>query len=215
VDTLNTNRTLSASSRREMPADKKWPARFSRYGPLARFLVALALALYIALLPAAAQTHATELQVKAAYLYNFGKFVRWPAETNPGASPFEICVLGKDPFQSILEATVTGESIDGKSIAVKRLAGVQEASACNILFISSSEELRLKSILAATQQLSILTVSDIPHFAERGGVIGFLWREERIRFEVNLGAAELSHLALSSELLKVASHVISKAAPQA
>jgi hypothetical protein len=198
-----------------MAADKKWRAQFSRCGPLARVLVTFAVALSTAPLPAVAQTHATEFQVKAAYLYNFGKFVRRPAESNPGTDPFEICVLGKDPFQSILEATVTGESIDGKSIAVKRLAGVAEASACNILFISSSEEPRLKSILAATQQLSILTVSDIPHFAERGGVIGFVWKEGKIRFEVNLGAAELSHLAFSSELLKVASRVIGKAAPQA
>ena len=88
------------------------------------------------------------------------------------------------------------------------MTNLPEAGECNILFISLSEEARLKSILAAAQSLSMLTVSEIPHFAERGGDIGFVTVEDKIRFEVNLGAAQRSHLKLSSELLKVASKVI-------
>jgi hypothetical protein len=168
--------------------------------------------LLFAFIPAHAQTHPTEFQVKAAYVYNFGKFIKWPAEAAAPASSFEICVLGKDSFAAVLDTTVTGESIDRRSIAVKRITNPQEAGECNILFIGSSEESRLNVILAATQRMNILTVSDIPRFAERGGVIGFVMQGEKIRFEVNLGAAEQSHLALSSELLKVASRVIAKPA---
>jgi YfiR/HmsC-like len=213
VDTLRTLRAISALRQRLRPVAERRAARRSggNSGRLpARLLVAVFL--LFAFVPAHAQTHPTEFQVKAAYVFNFGKFIKWPADASSAASPFEICVLGKDSFATVLNSTVSGESIDRRSIAVKRISNLQEAAACNILFIGSSEESRLKTILAATQHVSILTVSDIPHFAERGGVIGFVTQEEKIRFEVNLGAAEQSHLALSSELLKVASRVIAKPA---
>jgi hypothetical protein len=164
--------------------------------------------LLLGALSASAQAvHPTESQVKAAYLYNFGKFVTWQMDRGAG-STLDICVLGKDPFGPVLDSTVSGESIDGHPIAVKRLVAIQDGSHCSILFIGSSEEGRLTSILPFTQSYGILTVSDMPHFAERGGVIGFVSIEDKIRFEVNRSAAEQSHLTLSSELLKVASSVI-------
>jgi hypothetical protein len=211
---VSTDRAISAFRQRLMRAAERRPARCASARRRAWVLAAALLLLSFTSPSVRAQSHPTEFQVKAAYLYNFGKFVRWPAASNPGTAAFEICVLGKDPFAAVLETTVAGESIDRKGITVKRVSNLQEPSQCNILFISSSEETRLKAILAATQHLSILTVSDIPRFAERGGVIGFVVQEDKIRFEVNLGAAEQSHLALSSELLKVASHVIAKPVPQ-
>ncbi|HEY6769095.1 MAG TPA: YfiR family protein [Candidatus Sulfotelmatobacter sp.] len=156
----------------------------------------------------------TESQVKAAYLYNFGKFVRWQVERIAKSDSLELCILGKDPFGPILDSTVEGQSIDGRKITVRRVANVSESMQCSILFISASEEGRLGGILSAAQRFGTLTVSDIPHFADRGGVIGFVLREDRIRFEVNRGAAEQSHLTLSSELLKVASKVMEKSPPQ-
>jgi hypothetical protein len=161
----------------------------------------------------AEQAHPAEAQVKAAYLYNFGKFVTWPeGSAAKGAPSFGICVLGKDPFGATLDSTVAGESINGKKIVVTRPAKIQDASECNVLYISASEEGRLPSILAAAQRFGALTVSDMPHFAERGGTVGFVTLQGRIRFEVNLRAAEQSHLTLGSELLKVASAVIYKPA---
>jgi hypothetical protein len=163
--------------------------------------------------PVAQQARPTESQVKAAYLYNFGKFVTWPEVRGPEAGSFEICILGKDPFGEVLDATVNGESIERKQIRVRRLATVQNAASCNILFISASEESRLSTILSVAQRLHLLTVSDIKHFAERGGVIGLVPQQERIRFEVNRSAAERCHLVLSSELLKVATRVIENSSP--
>ncbi|HEY7353581.1 MAG TPA: YfiR family protein [Terriglobales bacterium] len=150
----------------------------------------------------------TENQVEAAYLYNFGKFVTWPAERAMPTSQFEICVLGKDPFGEVLDATVTGENINGKKIAVRRLSSMQQVESCRILFVSSSEEERLSTILEAAQRLSLLTVSTMKHFARRGGDIGLVSQNDRIRFEVNRAAVAKSHLLLSSELLKVAVKVI-------
>jgi hypothetical protein len=150
----------------------------------------------------------TELQVKAAYLYNFGKFVTWQTDRTATSDTLQICVLGKDPFGAVLDSTVAGERIAGRTITVRRVAKVQDAGPCSILFVSASEEGKLGSVLASTQSLSALTISDIPHFAEKGGMIGFVRQQDRIRFEVNRSAAEQGRLVLSSELLKVAVKVL-------
>lgn len=155
--------------------------------------------------------HPTETQIKATYLFNFGKFVTRP-QTPPAASDFLICILGKDPFGSVLDTTVAGEKIGSKPILVRRLSGVQEASRCNVLYISPSESGRVASILSATQRISVLTVSDIPHFAEYGGTIGLVTQGGRIRFEVNRASAQQHQLVLSSELLKVAIRIIDQTA---
>jgi len=155
----------------------------------------------------AEQPHPTEPQIEAAYLYNFGKFVTW---ANTSGEAFEICVLGKDPFGPILDATVAGESIGDKKITTRKISSLQEAAHCRVLFISSSEESRLKPVLAAAKSGGTLTVSDMPHFADKGGMIQFVPRDNRIRFEVNLPATEEAGLTLSSELLKVAVKVIGK-----
>ena len=149
-------------------------------------------------------------QVEAAYLYNFGKFVTWPPDRTTDADQFRICVLGKDPFGSVLDSTVAGELIGGRQIAVRRITHVQQAAPCNILFVSASEEDNLAPVLDEANRMHILTVSDLKRFAQRGGVIGLSVQAERVRFEVNRKAAERSHLQLSSELLKVAFKVIDK-----
>jgi len=182
-----------------------WAAGSRRVG---RGLV-VAVLLVLAAWPCLAQSsRASETEIEAAYLYNFGKFVTWPAQPEP----FEICVLGKDPFGSVLDATVSGESIGTRRVAVARIANARDALACQVLFISDQEEGRLRAILTVVKNAGVLTVSDIPHFAERGGMIEFVQREGRIRFEVNLDAAQESKLSLSSELLKVAVRVVGKSA---
>jgi hypothetical protein len=186
----------------------------SEYGrpPLrtATAITILMLLLWLSILPLSAQQHPTESQVKAAYLFNFGKFVTWPADHGSEGAALEMCVLGKDPFGAVLDSTVEGESIDGRKISVKRIVRIQDAATCRILFVSTSEEGRLRPILIQAQRIGTLTVSDIPHFAEQGGIIEFVLQDGKIRFTVNRGAAEQSRLLLSSQLLKVASKVIDK-----
>jgi hypothetical protein len=160
----------------------------------------------------AQQVGPTESQVKAAYLFNFGKFVRWPVPPDSRKRPLEICVLGKNPFGSVLDATVKGETIDGTSVVARSVPSLHEAESCHILFVSPSEEARLTAILTGAKRLQALTVSDIPHFAERGGMIGLVNQEDRIRFEVNVTPIENAGLTVSSELLKVALRVIRKSA---
>ena len=172
-------------------------------------VVCLVTVLVVASHSSAQESHPTESQVQAAYLYNFGKFVSWPAGRT-ASGLFEICVLGRDPFGEILDRTVAGESIDGKNISVRRISAVQQATSCSILFVSPSEESHLGPILEFAEHYSLLTVSNIKRFAERGGDIGLVIQQDRVRFEVNRSAAERCHLVLSSELLKVAVKVIDK-----
>lgn len=147
-------------------------------------------------------------QVQAAYLYNFGKFVKWPAAALANQSRgFEICVLDQDPFGDTLQSTLAGESVAGKPVVVKRLHKAQEAISCHILFISASQSRDLKGILSSLDESAVLTVSDMPDFSKRGGMIQFVFEGDRIRFEVNLEGAERAHLVFPSELLKVATAV--------
>jgi hypothetical protein len=154
------------------------------------------------------QPRASEYQVKATYLYNFGRFVQWPpnAAAAKGDS-FSICVLGQDPFGATLDSTVAGETLDGKPLAVKRISTARNAAECRILFISSTEENHLKGILLALDESGILTVSDMPAFSRRGGMIQFVLEGDKVRFEINLTRVETAKLTLSSELLKVATTV--------
>jgi uncharacterized protein DUF4154 len=175
---------------------------------LVRLCLAILLCLFFPPARVEAQQYPTEAQVKAAYLYNFGKFVRREKESPSRNDSFDICVLGKDPLGAVLDSTVEGETIDGKTVTASRLGSIQEMSHCSVLFVSSSEEGRLALILNAAQRFSVLTVSDLSHFAERGGMIGLVMQGDKIRFRVNRKAAEDAHLVLSSELLKVAAEVI-------
>ncbi len=144
-----------------------------------------------------------EFEVKATYLYNFARFVGWPATAGAAKSDsFAICVLGQDPFGPVLDAVVAGETINGKAVSAKRVLKPQDAVGCRVLYISSSEDGRLKEILAALDKAGVLTVSDI--FSQRGGMIQFIQESNKIRFEVNLASAGAAGLTLSSELLKVA-----------
>jgi hypothetical protein len=179
--------------------------RAGRHGGSFRHFVALATVLALILTSVLhAQSAPTEYQVKAAYLYSFAKFVEWPPGIMSSESSFNICVLGHDPFDPAFGTTIAGESIKGKNVAVKKISRAQEATGCQILFISSSEEARLKEILAVLVSTSVLTVSDMPYFTRRGGMIQFVTEAKRVRFEVNLTSAERTGLTLSSQLLKVA-----------
>src|SRR6185369_12236655 len=107
-----------------------------------------------------------EYDVKAAFLYNFGKFVRWPA--NRSRNDFRICILGQDPFGSTLDSIIAGETVDGKAVASRRISAPVDSADCQIVFISLSEEKRLKDVLDIVGKTGALTVSEIPRFTERG-----------------------------------------------
>jgi hypothetical protein len=156
----------------------------------------------------------TDYDVKAVYLYNFGRFVEWPATAFAKSNLFTICVLGEDPFGPALDATLSSETIAGKGVVAKRISSPQEAGKCQILFLSSAEETRMTQLIEVLDRGAVLTVSDIPRFSQRGGMIQFVPEGRKVRFEVNLTAVQRAGLNLSSELLKVATTVRRDPAPR-
>lgn len=171
-----------------------------------QWLAAMTIASGLLAVPICAQSgKPTDFQVKAAYLYNFGRFVEWPARVNatPGDG-FTVCVLGHDPFGPTLDSTLAGEMIGGKHAVRKRISAPQESAGCQILFVGLTEKDNLDKIMESVDRKAVLTVSDMPQFVEHGGMIQFVLEENRVRFEVNLTATQRAGLTLSSELLKVA-----------
>ena len=167
---------------------------------------ALLLSLFSALVQAQ-PSKPTEYDVKAAYLYNFGKFVRWPESVSANTGRFFICLVGNEPLTKSLDSILQGATWEGKPVTAKPITTVDEVSACHVLFISSSRAEQWSQFRPVIQRLPILTVSDTPRFAQRNGMIELLLSQNRIRFEVNLEATDEAGISLSSELLKVAIRV--------
>lgn len=145
-----------------------------------------------------------EYSVKAAFIYNFAKFVEWPPESLEGDKPFVIGVLGQDPFNNALDETVLGKTVLEKKITVKHFSRIEDALTCHILYISDSEKNNLTEIIKRLDRLPVLTVSDVGQFAERGGMIQLVKEQNRVRIAINTTATNQVGLKPSSQLLKLA-----------
>jgi len=151
----------------------------------------------------------SQYEVTAAYLFNFSKFVEWPEGTFTGAAdPIIICVLGENPFGTLLGDAVKGKQVNGREIVVRETSSISKIPGCHIVFLAPNEQERLDEALARLADRPILTVSNADSVAGRGAVIGLTLEERRVRFEVNLVAAGRARLKLSSQLLKVAVRLI-------
>lgn len=154
--------------------------------------------------PVRAQT-ADEYQVKAALLFNFIKFVDWPAEAfGDAGAPIRIGVVGDDPFGGQLDQAISGKSIHGRPLIIQRLRWGQDLRACHLLFISASERKRLPQIIANLRGAPVLTISDMGQFNQQGGIIGFVMEASKVRFEIHNGVAEQARLKISAKLLMLA-----------
>jgi hypothetical protein len=152
-----------------------------------------------------AQEAPTEYQVKAAYLFNFLKFVEWPGD--PLASThgqWIIGIIGDNPFGDQLEQVVAGKTVQGHELQVRRFQPGEDVRDCHVLFISDSEKKRLPTVLVALNGSSVLTVADMDHFTESGGMIQFVMEEKRVRFVIDVGASSRARLKVSSKLLSLA-----------
>jgi hypothetical protein len=148
---------------------------------------------------------ASDYQVKAAYIYNFAKFIEWPRDSlRAGEGAFVITVLGEDPFGAILDDTLRGKSVNNQQIMIRRVTRAEDIGDSRIVFISDSEREKLPRIVKQLARAAILTVGEMDHFAEHGGIIRFKMDKRRIRLEINVLVAEQAQLRISSELLKLA-----------
>ena len=150
-----------------------------------------------------------EYAVKAAFLVNFAGYVEWPeGPPKNGEEALVIGVLGTDPFGAALDMLAEKKSQKGKKILLRRFNKLSEYAPCHILFVSSSEAGRLTSVLDKTNESNTLVVGDSEGLAHKGAAINFLVVENKVRFEVNLGAAKRAGLKISSKLLRLAKTVI-------
>lgn len=145
----------------------------------------------------------TDVEVKAAFLYNFAKYTQWPTLGEP-PDTFEIAVLGVDPFGAVLDQIVRGKTVHDRPVVVRRIARPEELGQARILYVSDSEADLLPRILQQAEGAAVLTVGEMSRFATRGGVIQLRTESGRVRLDLNLEAAERARLRISSELAKIA-----------
>jgi hypothetical protein len=178
---------------------------FGRKAALAiRGLVVVGLLMGLSL-KAFAQQGAKEYQVKAAFIYNFAKFVEWPPGTFPNTnSPIVLDILGKNVFGTNLETTIRDRTVNNHPFEFKNITSVAEATNCHILFISSSEKGDFAKIVNTLQNAKVLTVSETDGFIKAGGMINFTFEENKVRFQINDDAAKKAGLKISSKLLSLA-----------
>lgn len=165
-----------------------------------------------------------EYQIKAAFLYNFIQFVDWPKEKVADSNqPIIIGIIGKDPFGNVFES-LKNKKIKGRSVVIRRIntfeeleknkelqdKKINELKKFHVLFICSSENKYLEQIIKHVKTNNVLTVGETYNFLENGGIINFVLEEKKVRFEINLDAANTSNLKISSQLLRLAERVVQK-----
>ena len=167
---------------------------------------AAAWAAALALAPgASAQTGSLEYAVKATYLYKLAPFIEWPAGAfESPTSPFVICVAGDDPFGDLLETAVRGEEVAGRPIVLGRMPAVEGEPACHVLYVSGSANQSVAEGLAAVAGVPVLTVTDGARDRQAKGIVHFVIRANRVRFEIDEQAAYESGLVISSKVLSLA-----------
>lgn len=159
-------------------------------------LLFAALGLCVRGMEARAEAEATEYDLKAAFLCNFVQFVKWS-----GGASSTVGILGDDPFEGKLQKALRGK------LGIKRSRRPEDLKTCQIVFVSKSERGNVGAILSSLEGTNVLTVGDMDGFAKQGGVIGFTMDGDKVRFEINEGAARRAGLELSSRLLKLASRI--------
>jgi hypothetical protein len=156
-------------------------------------------------LPGGFQTGAErEYALKAAVLYHIIEYVEWPKESLSNQPPsIQIGLLGEIPFAEAIEV-LNGKTLQGRKLVVKRIARLQDAGSCQVIFIGASEKSRMSDIVAELKSRPVLTVSEVEGFAERGGMVNLVADKNHVNMEINREVASQARLSISSQLLKLA-----------
>lgn len=156
-----------------------------------------------------ASSTAEEYSIKAAFLFHFAQFVEWPeASFKDANSPLTYCTIGDDPFHGSLDAALSGKSLETRAFRVLHFKQPQEIKGCQVLFLGTDQKKMNAAVLTSLQRSAVLTVGETEHFVQEGGMIGFVMEENKIRFEINLEAAQKANLKISSRLLALAKSVL-------
>ena len=185
--------------------------KFISQCPRSRFVRVFALAGVVSLtlfargIGLAQESPPSEYQVKAAFLFNFGKFVEWPTNAFANAeAPLVIGVFGGNPFDGDLERIVAGQKVAGHPVAVRQIKALPDVKGCQILFIPASAENQARDVLNAAGGAGVLTVGESDGFCDEGGMINFVMMDRQVRFDINNDAVKAAGLKISSKLLTLA-----------
>jgi hypothetical protein len=183
--------------------------RESRWQRTAHFrmqLCTLALLALAGAIPARPQAApSVEYQVKAAFLFNFVKFVEWPQDAfQTEKTPITLCAFRHDPFGSALDEVLRGKAINSRELQARRINDLTELKTCQLVFVSDSEGKQLPEILNTVKGSSALVVGESADFAERGGAVQFFLENSKLRFAINVDAIQRARLQASSKLLALA-----------
>jgi len=147
----------------------------------------------------------TEYQVKAAFLFNFAKFVEWPQSTfSNDTATIDIGVYGHNPFGKELDKIVLGRTVKDRSISIRYSDYIDDLLDCQLIFVGTHEKQDTELTLDMLKGKSILTVSDAPDFIRSGGMIALFMDKNKVRFGINAEIANQEGLSISSKLLKLA-----------
>lgn len=190
-------------------ASRNDPPAYPVTHPL-RALLSAFLALALLLPPVLdAQTQAAEYRIKAAFLFHFAQLVDWPAGgLGPDSQPVNFCVLGDELTPGTLASTVEGKLIGAHKILVRNIHESDSLRGCQLVFFVTTNRKWIASSLTSLQSLPVLTIGDTEDFVRTGGMIGFCIRDQKVRFDINLHAAQRANLKVSSRLLLLANSVV-------
>jgi hypothetical protein len=171
--------------------------------------VILAVSFLGAAFVALAQSKGDEYRLKAAFLFHFAQLVDWPAGAlGADQDPLMLCTLGEDPFHGDLEAVVEGKLAGNRPLHVQHFKQAQDVQGCHLLFVGGGEPSRVPLLFAKLKDTPVLTVGETQDFVKQGGMIGFCLEGNKVRFEINLDAAQRAGLKISSRLLLLAKSVV-------
>jgi len=167
-----------------------------------------------------AQAHENkEYSIKAAFLYNFIKFVDWPEEFDKNKDTITLTIIGESPFAHHFDP-IKDKKIKNKKLRIRYFEGYEEIEdksvlkECHLLFVCLSEREHLKEIIKSTEGGCVLTVSEVEGFLEAGGVIRFVMHDKKVGFEINITAVERNKLKIRSQLLRLAKKVVEEKKPK-
>jgi hypothetical protein len=166
-----------------------------------RMVVAFAAALAVS---SAASAQVSVADLTAAFLYNFARFTEWPAEVLPAGSPIVLCVVGDQDVAQALGRAVNGKAISGHGLVVRRVAADTVLLPCHLLYAGNIDVRQAQRLLDAVKQAPVLTVSDLGAFTSMGGAARLFMEGDRMRFTVNVAAAQRSSVHISAQLLNLA-----------
>lgn len=175
--------------------------------PGTRAVITALLAVGLVVPDAQAQPGIAADTVKAAFVARFPEFVEWPPELWEGRDQLEICVASPNALHGILGEVTEGTTLAGREVVVRDVEPADDVTTCHVLFVSSPEPDRQQALLDRVGSLPVLTIGDTPGFLDRGGVINLMLVGRRVRFAVDMTAAERARLRVSSQLLRLASTV--------